>query len=147
MIRRATEAETEQKMRALLAQSDDFRLFTEGGCAVFWKALRSEFGYGCAWIPGYDNFRVSHVFAPVPGDLSQGIDALGTVPVDRLLSRIGGTQAITLSPEDLEEMAADPLRGIFAKEWFTVPAMERAKRHIVHYRQFFDGSDRREISR
>jgi len=135
----------EVKMRALLDQPDDFKLFSEGGCAVFARALHEEFGYQCAWIPGHDGICVSHVFALLPNDRSHGVDVLGTASIDRLIDRLGGTQVAYLTVQELEGFSADPNRGIFTKQWFIAPAMERARLHIKKFQPYFDGTKQQEI--
>ena len=135
--------EKEAHHRALLKDDDDVRLFTNGGCGVFAKAIHEAFGYPLHYIPGHDSQRISHVYCRLASEgLNYAIDVIGSTREDeRVWKGFGGLCAPEITLAELEaRMVAGGEETLFGERWFLEAAAVRAMARIQSYRQYFDGT-------
>src|SRR5208282_6062896 len=122
--------------------SDDVRLFTQGGCHIFALALHDRFNYPIHYIPGHSGKGVSHIYCRFAGPPHYAVDVQGFTPEGERIWDFSGLITHLMTREELLSLFR-PLgdaAGMCGDEWFVRPARQRAECRISQFEEVFSGN-------
>jgi len=136
------------ELHRTLLNSDDVKLFTQGGCHVFALALHERFKYPIHCIRGA--FGISHIYCRFAGPPPYAVDVLGFTPEDDRIWKDFGSPCRQPPVISLTEMRSlfKPLTcdgGMCGADWFVCPARQRAERRIDKFIDIFCGKHKERI--
>jgi hypothetical protein len=145
MNQQDNEAYLRERYGGLLA-GEDIPLFTDGGCHIFAAALHRRFKYPIILVPGIKPNAVIHIFCRFEGNPSFCVDVLGFTLENILIKKRDWEKVVRIFPADIDTYKTFGRgSGVFAQEWFTIPAEDRAEKRINAYLEYYNGQKKQRV--